>query len=104
MDVRDLWRPGSGVTPRYVLTLVGQLPSESAFGASMRGGAEFRPWSTEAYLLAAIANLLNAANRQRAGKRGGQPLVKPPTAKRRTPPRVLTVAEIVRRQQQVESN
>jgi hypothetical protein len=48
--------------------------------------------------MAGIANLLNAANRQRAGKKTREPLVKPPTVKR--PPRVLSVAEIARRQQQ----
>jgi hypothetical protein len=86
------------VTPRYVLWLVGQLPPGSAFGASVRGGPEFRPWTPELHLLAGIANLLNAANRQRAGKRTREPLVKPPTAQRK--PRVLPVAEIARRQQQ----
>jgi hypothetical protein len=48
-------------------------------------------------VLAGIANLLNAANRQRAGKRTREPLIKPPTAQRR--PKVLSVAEIARRQQ-----
>jgi len=80
-----------------VLLLVGQLPQSSAFAASVRGGPEFRPWTAELYILAAIANLLQAANRQRAGKRNAQPIVKPPEAKRR--PRVLTVAELQRRQQ-----
>lgn len=103
MDIRGLWWPGSGVTPRHVLSLVGQLPAESAFGASVRGGAEFRPWSPQLYVLAAIANLLNAANRQRAGKRGNKPIVKPPESRvRPKPTRVLTVAEIVRRQQAAE--
>lgn len=87
------------MTPRYVLSLVGQLPPESAFGSSVRGGAEFRPWSPQLYVLAAIANLLNAANRQRAGKRSGKPIIKPPTSAKPRPTRVLTVAEIVRRQQ-----
>lgn len=99
MDIRGLWWPDSKVTPRYVLSLVGQLPPESAFGASVRGGSEFRPWTPELYVLSAIANLLNAANRQRAGKRSAQPVIKPPTSKKRSPTRVVTVAEIVRRTQ-----
>lgn len=94
-----MWWPLSGITPRFVLWLVGQLPPESAFGASVRGGPEFRAWTPSLYLQAAIANLLNAANRQRAGKRGNRPLVKPPTTDRRRTTRVLTVAEIARRQQ-----
>lgn len=97
MDLRALWWPESGVTPRYVLSLVGQLPQESAFAASVRGGAEFRPWTAELHLLAAIANLLNAANRQRGGKRSAKPIVTPPSSKRRGPARVLPVEEIVQR-------
>lgn len=81
-----------------MLFLVGQLPQSSAFAASVRGGAEFRPWTSELYLLAAIVNLLNAANRQRAGKRGNKPVVEPPKAGRRKP-RVVSVAELARRQQ-----
>lgn len=96
VDLYDLWRPESGLTPRKVLWLVGQLPPDSAFGASVRGGHEFRPWTPELHVLAGIANLLNAANRQRAGKRTREPLIKPPTAQRR--PKVLSVAEIARRQ------
>jgi hypothetical protein len=101
VDIRGLWWPGSGVTPRHVLWLVGQLPQTSAFAASMRGGAVFRPWTSELYVLAAIANLLNAANRQRAGKRSAKPVVEPPKPAKKAPPRVLTVAEIQRRQQRV---
>lgn len=81
-----------------MLFLVGQLTQSSAFAASVRGGPEFRPWDTQLYLLAAIANLLNAANRQRAGKRGSKPVVEPPKANRSRKSRVLTVAEIARRQ------
>lgn len=82
-----------------MLWFVEQLPSSSAFAASVRGGPEFRPWTAELYLLAAIANLLNAANRQRAGKRGSKPIIEPPKAARRSKPRVVTVAELARRQQ-----
>lgn len=81
-----------------MLFLVGQLPQSSAFAASVRGGSEFRPWDAQLYLLAAIVNLLNAANRQRAGKRGSKPVVEPPKAGRSRKPRVLSVAEIARRQ------
>ena len=102
VDLRDLWRPGSSVTPRFVLWLVGQLPPDSALGAASRGGSEFRPWTPELYLLAGIANLLNAANRQRAGKKTREPLVKPPTTKQK--PRVLSVAEIARRQKAAAAN
>lgn len=87
-----------------MLLLAGQLPQSSAFAASARGGPEFRPWTSELYVLAAIANLLQAANRQRAGKRGSKPVVEPPKANRTRKPRVLTVSEIQRRQQQRAAN
>lgn len=103
VDLYDLWRPNSGLTPRKVLWLVGQLPQSSAFAASCRGGAEFRSWTVETYLLAAIANLLQAANRQRAGKRSAKPVVEPPKPKRK-PKRVVTVSEIIRRREQRASN
>lgn len=87
-----------------MLFLVGQLPQSSAFAASARGGPEFRPWTSELYVLAAIANLLQAANRQRAGKRSAKPVVEPPKVNRSRKPRVITVAEIQRRQQQRSAN
>src|SRR5690606_36243579 len=40
VDLRDLWRPGSTLTPRYVLWLTEQLPDTSAFVASCRGGRQ----------------------------------------------------------------
>lgn len=57
----------------------------------MQGGGEFRGWDHQTYLLAGVVNLLNAANRQRAGKKA-KPIVKPPTRKTKT--RTVTVAEI----------
>lgn len=63
--------------------LVGHLPEDSALSTSMRGGRELRPWSTQTYLLAGVVNLLNAANRQRAGQRTRKPLIEPPTPSKR---------------------
>lgn len=102
MDLYDVFR--GRISPRRVLWLVGQLPQSSAFAASMRGGAEFRPWTSELYVLAAIANLLQAANRQRAGKRNAQPVIKPPKPKQKRKPRVLPVTEIMRRQQHANNS
>jgi hypothetical protein len=92
IDLRDVFRGDPRVTPRYVLWLVGQLPDTSAFAASVRGGAEFRAWGTQTYLLAASANMLYAANQQRAGKKSIKPLIKPPAAAK--PKRVMRVAEV----------
>lgn len=52
-------------------------------------------WDPVMYALIAIVNLLNAANRQRAGKKTREPLVKPPS--QRVKPRVLSVAELAKR-------
>ncbi|HEX6969047.1 MAG TPA: hypothetical protein VF174_09595 [Micromonosporaceae bacterium] len=98
VDLRDLWRPGSTVTPRYVLWLVGQLPPDSALGAAHQGGPEFRSWTPQNYLLAAAVNLLAAANRQRAGKRSSKPLVTPPRRKQKA--RVIPLDQIARRQRE----
>jgi hypothetical protein len=96
VDLRDLWRDGTTVTPRFVLMLVGQLPDTSAFAASQRGGRQFRPWNNTNTLLALNANLLAAANHQRSGKkRGFKPPVELPGRKR--PARVVRIADILAR-------
>lgn len=102
VDLRDLWRSGTAVSPRFVLWLVGQLPPESAFRASYQGGPEFRSWTSTNYLLMGVVNLLHAANRQRAGKKTRDPLVRGPSVKRKA--RQVSVAEIAARQKQLESN
>jgi hypothetical protein len=93
VDIRDLWRPGSGLTPRYVLMLVGQLPDGSAFAASVRGGARYRQWTLQNHLLAGIFNMTFAANRQRGGKPTKKLPVQPPK-ERRAPGRVVRIADL----------
>lgn len=92
VDLRDLWRDNPRVTPRYVLTLVGQLPDTSAFAASARGGPEFRSWTFAGSVAVAQANLLYAANQQRAGKKSIKPLIPPP--KKQPKRQVLRVADL----------
>lgn len=96
MDLRDLWRDDPRVTPRYVLRLVGQLSDTSALAASVRGGGEFRSWTLQNTLLAAAANLLHAANQQRAGRKHISALIKLP--KRKGAKRVVRVADVLARQ------
>jgi hypothetical protein len=43
-------------SPKWLLTLITQLPSGSRFYAARRGGAQFRGWSEDRYLLAAVVN------------------------------------------------
>lgn len=85
-----------------MLGLAGQFPLNSALRAAQRGGPEWRPWDPQLHVLAAIANLLNAANRQRAGKRTNSPIVAPP--KKAKPVQRVSVAEIMRRQQARTTN
>lgn len=97
IDLRDLWRDGSDLTPRWVLTLTGQLPSDSALWASQRGGQKWRPWPLHNQLTAAAVNQLAAANYQRAGKRP-KPVITLPKDKPARRARVVTVAEIAAQQ------
>lgn len=68
----------------------------------MRGGPEFRAWTSEMHVLVAQANMLYAANRQRGGKTTKVPLIKPPVQKKVAPKRVVDLkavkARIERRQ------
>jgi hypothetical protein len=98
VDLRDLWRPGSDLTPRAVLWLVEHLPQESATIAAMKGGGHFREWTTQNHLLAGVFNLLAAANRQRAGKAMRKAPIQPPKpkAQKRRPAgaRVVRISEL----------
>jgi hypothetical protein len=78
-----------------VLTLVGQLSDASAFAASARGGPEFRAWNFANSLAVAQANLLYAANQQRAGKKSIKTLIPPP--KKAPKKQIVTVAELAAR-------
>lgn len=95
VDLRDLWRDGTDLTPRYVFWLVEHLPADSATYAAMKGGAEYRPWTIETYLLAQAVNLLAGANHQRAGKRMRRAPVQPPKPKA-TPERQKKRGRVVR--------
>lgn len=76
--------------------LIGGLPEDSAFAASVRGGREMRVWTTETYLRAAQVNLLAAANHQRAGrKRTFKPVIQPPKAGQKAHKRTVTVAQLL---------
>jgi hypothetical protein len=95
VDIRDLWWDGSRLTPRSVLWLVEHLPESSATIAKAKGGPRHRPWTSEAHLMALVANLLHVANRQRAGKAARKPLITPPKAKvNKSRGRVVRVADV----------
>jgi len=95
VDIRDLWRDeATSLTPRYVLWLVEHLPEGTATIAKAKGGPKHRPWTSELYLLAAVVNLLGAANRQRAGKPMRKPLITPPKSNAKKRGRVVRVADV----------
>ncbi|HTF54482.1 MAG TPA: hypothetical protein VK735_44170 [Pseudonocardia sp.] len=95
VDIRDLWRDDSRLTPRSVLWLVEHLPQDSATIAKAKGGPKHRVWTSEAHLLALIANLLHVSNRQRAGKSARKPLITPPKIKvNKARGRVVRVADV----------
>jgi len=99
VDLRDLWRDGCDLTPRYVFWLVEHLPADSATYAAMKGGPEFRPWTIDTYLIAQIVNMLAVANHQRAGKRIRKMPIQPPkpkvtTAQKKRRGRVVRVSDM----------
>ncbi|MFI0481745.1 hypothetical protein [Actinomadura sp. 9N215] len=67
------------MTLRRLWVLVSRLPQESATSRAIHG--ELADWSQDTYLLARIANTLQYANGQRAGKRVPESaLIHPPTS------------------------
>lgn len=49
------------------------IPPDSALGAAVQGGPQFRGWRIDTYLLAAAVDVLQAANYQRSGGKGSRP-------------------------------
>ena len=62
VDVRDLFRDDSPISPRYVLSLVLHLPLGSAFVAEQRGGPRFRGWDHGMYAQVALINAVRTSN------------------------------------------
>lgn len=65
----------------------------------MKGGSQFRQWTTEAYLLASMVNLTFSANRQRAGKPTRKAPIVPPKIstslqKKANPKRVVNISKL----------
>lgn len=46
MQLTDVFRENSGVSPRHVLTLLEYLPEGSAYVAELMGGQHMRSWTT----------------------------------------------------------
>lgn len=63
MDLRevvaDLCSEDPSMSPRWVLTLLGQLPDTAALPAAIAGGREWRGWGHDRQLLAGIFDAIN---------------------------------------------
>ena len=81
---------GSGYSPRQLLVLIKQLPSDSRTHAALRGGDEFVGWGIDRYILATIVDAINhnthaivAANSGKKKPRAPKPHYRPDAAKKR---------------------
>lgn len=62
VDLRDLFSESEPLSPRFVLCLVLNLPTDSAFYASRMGGREYRGWDASRYALVGLYNAQNINN------------------------------------------
>lgn len=81
VDLLDLFAEESPLSPRYVLSLIIWLPTDTALAASRRGGPQFRGWDEDRYALVTLVNEMRAGNHltllvNRDPKKGSKP--KPP--------------------------
>lgn len=75
LDIRDLFRPGAGLTWRRLRALIMGLPAESALHRSM--GGEDAVWTLQTQLLAAVHDRLSEANWQRGNAGSKTPSRRP---------------------------
>lgn len=74
-DIRDLWRPASGLTWRRFRALLSGLPPDSALARSLAGPDA--GWTLETQLLAAMHDRLSEANWQRGNAGAKSPSRRP---------------------------
>lgn len=60
IDFLDIFRDGSGLSPRLALAYIRQLPPESATQAAISGGPEYRGWGISTHLQVDQIDLLQA--------------------------------------------
>lgn len=90
LNLAQTLQPGSGYSPKLVLSLIQQLPPGSRTIAEIRGGPQFVGWDADRYLTASLVDAVRentyaviAANSAK-GKKPKPP--KPIDRPRRTPP------------------
>lgn len=60
VDLRDMFREDSGLSPRWLLNLIVNLPFSSRFYAEQQGGQQFRGWDESRYAMVATVNAIRA--------------------------------------------
>ena len=60
IDLRDVLRPESGLTPLFLLALIRGLPMDGRFNSERRGGQEFRGWDAGRYVDVATVNAVRS--------------------------------------------
>lgn len=58
VDLRDVFRDGTGVSPKFVVNLIYNLPDTSRFEAERQGGQQFHGWGYDRYAAVATVNAL----------------------------------------------
>ncbi len=86
VDLRDLYR--DDMSPRWLLTLITQLPAGSRFYAQRRGGPQFRGWDESRYALVAAVNAIRSLQ---------YTYVSAHSKRRPTPPKPMPIPDDARR-------
>ncbi len=60
VDILDLFRDDRELSPRVAMQLLMDLPTDSRYVASVRGGQKFRGWGEDRYALVDIANTMRS--------------------------------------------
>lgn len=62
VDIRDIFVPGSRLTPLWLMVLIRGLPESCRYVAEQRGGPQFRGWDMSRYAAVATVNAVRALN------------------------------------------
>ena len=60
IDLRDIFRDDSDMSPRWLLSHIKNLPLGSRFYSEQRGGQQFRGWDESRYAMVATVNAVRA--------------------------------------------
>lgn len=102
VNLRDVLIPGSGVSPKLILSYIRNMPMASATAAALRGGDQFRGWDIQTYMLANIVDAVQqntfafvSANSKKKPK-APEPVERPAQKKQKSNPRQNTFAAMAR--------